>query len=656
MSKFKYDINAKYEPTAIYTLTDLCNKILLNEKNNVTQDYLYDCFYKSRKTSLLSKLITHLDFDMKNICGDNHKEKFDMLKILYLLFEIEKSGLPRHQLEDNLEKRKVLITNILANHSFENLKTVFSSKSVYGVIFNNLYDKIKSQVDDAEKRIEIYEQINFNWHKLAHIYFEKFVISPEAIFHPKETLEEIDKTYAYLKEEILNKLQTAFPLKLPYKEGVMKSFFNILNAHELMCYNFEKTRINNTPIPNPQFLDLYIENNRNMSNKLIKWESIPYIKKNLRTVTNIYFTLDIDRFEGLISVLIENLYTYKSTEIESILLELQAMLKPTDCLKLKQQTDVAINYLKSKNKTKLKSKLHEILNTVEAIITLWFISEFKAIEKSDYTHYEYALKHIKEFSYVFTITRDFDFTEEINFDIFLATIQEIISVKKNGGEIENLYYGRKYNEVYLKNSILDYENYYAVPNLAWITRIENRIAINYGQAKHVQKIRKIENLLYDIKSIIFQYRNLEDLVEVDKFIFNMVERLLTKKEYVIKGERLFNNWIECKLQLLDINFTIIQQPKNERVFDFFREILFISRTERVNIANIIISKIANFYSCKTSSLRVTYNIDVSINNFTIVLSIDINKQNHTMEYIDCQPYLSKEKMRRLSLENFAFKP
>ena len=97
MSDFKYDINAKYDPNEHYSIPDLCAKIELHktDKKSSNSKNLYDYFNASKKSSLLSKLKTHLNFDMKSICNNDKKEVFDMLKLLYLLYDIEKNGYPR---------------------------------------------------------------------------------------------------------------------------------------------------------------------------------------------------------------------------------------------------------------------------------------------------------------------------------------------------------------------------------------------------------------------------------------------------------------------------------------------------------------------------------------------------------------------------------
>ena len=251
MSNFRYDISAKYDESIEYSIDDLCEQMQFNEDipldDKVSGDFSY-YFKSNKKSSLLKKLKDLLDFDMESICQDDPKEIFDMLKILYILFKIEKYGSPRFRSEIALKKKRVLITNILANHSFENIENAFSKKSVYSEIFNELYDDIKSQVNDAEKRFDTLDDIDFDWYHLAYMYFQEYVISANAVFHQSASQKELDRIYNYLKNVLLKKLKTATPTKLPCNDGVMKSFFNILNYHEFICYNHEKIRINNKKI------------------------------------------------------------------------------------------------------------------------------------------------------------------------------------------------------------------------------------------------------------------------------------------------------------------------------------------------------------------------------------------------------------------------
>ena len=70
----------------------------------------------------------------------------------------------------------------------------------------------------------------------------------------------------------------------------------------------------------------------------------------------------------------------------------------------------------------------------------------------------------------------------------------------------------------------------AVVLQAWIKKLENRTAINYGSYDLIQKKREIETTIYEIKSIIYSYRNLDDLEFVNSVICHFVARAITSRD------------------------------------------------------------------------------------------------------------------------------
>ena len=653
MSNFKYAINARYHEYAKYTIKDLSDQIVLfegGEFDEMKANNLAHYFENGKKSSLLKKVRELLDFDMQTICNNNPKEKFDMLKILYLLYKIEKNGAPRNRENFELEKKRVLITNILATHSFENIENAFSDNSIYSKIFNKLYDDIKSQVNDAENRFDTLDEIDFKWYKLAYIYFEEYVTSNNAISYPEIVSDELKRIHNYLENTLLKKLKTATPTKLPYNEGVMKSFFNILNFHEFLCYNYEKIRLNEKEIPNIQLTKLYIMHMRRYSQKKFGWYILEYMDEYIPYVNKVFRQININSFDKIISDTLINFYDYDYSEKLIRLSRIRDIAINAGLTKINKLLDILINSVKNPSLIDLHPILDDLNDNFVSIKILWFVSKFKYIEKSDYTHYRYALKKIKKFTDIFLIIRDLDFTTTINFDLFIAMMQEIIEVKKHGGTTENLYYGRKHSVSYLKTSISDFTRSNSIANLCLITKIENRIAINYGQIENLKMVRKIENILYKIKEIIYQYRNLNDLVYVNNLIFPLAERAMVPNGYAKLGYELFNTMITHDLKSQNVELSIAENPKDDSVYDFFREIVYLSQEESFKIKKQITDLISNFYSDITTKGKRR----LSIYNNESILYFTINKDNNIMEYTYYKPNVSDEKLKSLSLESFIY--
>lgn len=91
---------------------------------------------------------------MQQIADQSPEEYFDMLKILKLLYYIEK---PKKAND------RIRITDILSKPRLGNILTNDSQTSIYGEVFQKLYNQIKSGVKDADKRCSDLEEVDKKW-------------------------------------------------------------------------------------------------------------------------------------------------------------------------------------------------------------------------------------------------------------------------------------------------------------------------------------------------------------------------------------------------------------------------------------------------------------------------------------------------------------
>lgn len=167
----KYNIGQKYDGSYNLTISSLCHELMDEYEDSTNEVPKEESTYRhkmenSRKNGLIDKLKEDLNFDIKAIAEQSSIEKFDMLKILKLLYYIEKDGSPKYK--SNFEKNiKVQIIDILKKPKLENVPTIYSPKSQYGKIFSYMYNEIKSEVSDADEREKALENINLRWECLT---------------------------------------------------------------------------------------------------------------------------------------------------------------------------------------------------------------------------------------------------------------------------------------------------------------------------------------------------------------------------------------------------------------------------------------------------------------------------------------------------------
>ena len=222
------------------------------DKEIVSDDTVYQKLKNAQKTGLIDKLDKLLHFDVLKIAEKSPQEYFDMLKILKLLYYIEK---PRNALE------RIRITDILAKPQPGNIITDDSMTTIYGDVFQKLYDKIRSAVADADFRCSALMSIDREWRYISLQTFNH-LLSPQALKFPQESYEELYRIKDFLTK-IHIKLNDISDEQRTRPEGVMNTFFNILACHKFLCMENGKIAVNTqvsqvTP-PNPSYIEKFKE-------------------------------------------------------------------------------------------------------------------------------------------------------------------------------------------------------------------------------------------------------------------------------------------------------------------------------------------------------------------------------------------------------------
>lgn len=279
----KYDMNAKYSGGRL-TYVSLC-KELMDEFERKTgkaapgEEYFRDKIKNTKHSGVINKLTDLLGTDIEDLVEksiDPEKERFNLLKLIKLIYYVEKDGSAKGSYSDDANVR-ILITDILRKPRLENIKTALSDKSVYGDCFEELFSQVKEQVPDAEKRIEQIEEMNAYWEYITNIVFD-YVITDKALHSPEDAIRELERIHSFLKVRILGRIDVDKP-PVTYENGVLENFLNLLISHRVMCNDTDRLNINYricaSKEPEKKYVDLF----RRVEKTGISRENIKYMEK-----------------------------------------------------------------------------------------------------------------------------------------------------------------------------------------------------------------------------------------------------------------------------------------------------------------------------------------------------------------------------------------
>lgn len=495
-----YDMNAKFVGQKL-TYISLCKELMteFEEKTGETapgEEYFRDKLKNTKKNGVINKLNILLGTDIEQIVKDAEDptmEKFKLLKLVKLIYYIEKDGSAKCTKTDG-DNVRILITDILREPHLENIKTQFSDKSIYGECFERLYDQIKEQVPDAEKRIKQIEDINICWEYITDIVFD-YVITDKALDSPKDALQELDRIYRFLKDRVLGRLDVETP-PVTYEKGIFENFFDLLVSHRVMCSDRDRLNINyricESKEPERRYVDLY----RSQETYGISHDNIKVLED------------------------------YICGEIE-----------------------------------------HEGAREVMAFILGGIDKKYRDIKAC-----KFAIKNYETVLEWWVKGKDdVDVSKDVALDTFVAIMQELIVVYKDKEKLTNDYLGYKYYERTLTASVKKPKNADAIAVQAWIKKLENRVAADFGAMELIKKKREIENIIYEIKRYIFSFYNLEDMLFVNSQIYYIASRNMISRELAMEiGDKFASN--VCKYlssRITNINFILDTEGVN--VFNMFRD-------------------------------------------------------------------------------------
>jgi len=581
-----FDMGNKFSSEYKLTIAALCDELEKedverqnNEGNLNHEEYSEDDYRKKlkniRKSGIVDKLLSHIDFDIEAIAEKSPQEKFAELKVLKLLYRVEKDS-----------SNNIRFTDILQKPRLDNIPTEFSNKSRYGAIFSEIISKVENEVPDAQERAAKIEKINAYWEFLTDKIME-YVMSDKALSHPDKAMAELDRMEKVLNDKVLARIHNSHLKVTSYDDGVMETFYNILCCHRVLCNEKDRININNQVVyeeaPSKQYCNKFVKN-------------------------------------------------------EELVLTNEAVHEIKAVLEDKSDGDAGIQLI------------------------IYLISYGKGIDNSK-KDYQFALKYYDVIVKWMGKNTAVDNSHGIFLTEFVSIIQEIIAVKRNDERFSNDYYGNKYTAKPLLSAIKKPEEADAVAVQAWIKKIQNRMAINFGVRELIEKKRSIENIIYQIKSEIFRYQNIDDLDFVNAEVVHFATLPIISREYAINVAEGFAQMV-AKDFFNEVHLSIIMPPDGINILNMFREFTMDRTNVMPLVAKGVAKQLREFYQEDSDvfarGMRCDFEASAVPNKFhdfvfTFMVSRDVNNKNVVMEYKNFAGVVPDEhadRMCTLGLEQF----
>ncbi len=252
----KYDLSSVYDENATYTLYDLvaeitkeCDKKRFakkeNEENDNTLNYsetkegykevvdnsiLHKIGHERHGSGILDKLNKLFGFDLEKATASSKKERFEMLRLLKLMFYIEKWDGEGSDYGEPLK-----ITDLLAKPRPSNIVYSGPNPTKYSNIIYELFEGLKQWVNDADSRCRELDRCSEFWQMLGLQSFEYVCSAENGDCQQKEYEELLHlQEIVYTLYDGLKRIPKSAKCRA---EDIWGTFFNIVYCHMLLCYD-----------------------------------------------------------------------------------------------------------------------------------------------------------------------------------------------------------------------------------------------------------------------------------------------------------------------------------------------------------------------------------------------------------------------------------
>lgn len=178
----------------------------------------------------------------------------------------------------------------------------------------------------------------------------------------------------------------------------------------------------------------------------------------------------------------------------------------------------------------------------------------------------------------------------------------------------------------------------AIVMQVWMKKLENRIAVNFGAYDLIKKKREIETTIYEIKKVIYSYRNLDDLEFMNDVLSHFVARSVTSRDLAMNVGVRFAHKVAERLkgsakQLTDFRMW----PEGINVLDMFREFLVDKYNIEDAVAEDVARQINEFYEEKSTVIGRDMRCDLEVyfsekyhHDFLFIFWVD--RDSHRLVY------------------------
>lgn len=498
----RFNMDAVYDGTMKLSIAALCQELMEEYAVRYPQDvppgeeYFREKIKSSDRSGLINKLYDKLGFDIEAMMDRSNQDRFDGLKILKMLYYIEKDGNPKKNKMAKAADKRICITDILAKPRLENVNTEYSIKSEFGDIIDAMLLMVEQNIPDVGKRIRTMSRLNTKWEDAVDWIFE-YVLSDDALRAPELNMVQLERIQNYIENRIIKKCKGLNPRVFISSEGIMESFHTLLLCHRCLCNERDRININYQinirESPDYEFVSEF----RKTENIQINWQVLELIERQLKG-------------------------GFSSREADFVI--------------------HLVNYL-------------------------------KPIEEEDKKDILFAVKYAKTVASWIEQDKNVNFEKGIALDMLVIILQEIIAVKREKQFFKNDYWGNRYTKKPLLSVVKKPEQADAVARLAWMKKLENRTAVNFGNHDLIVKKRQIENSIYEIKSLIYSFYSLDDLVLVNEFISHFIARSIISDESVLAVRINFERYIMERLWIRGRAVRFVFPPQAVNCNDMFREFL-----------------------------------------------------------------------------------
>lgn len=248
-----YDWNNEYKPKVDHTIAKLCRE-LIKESSDFSAysvENMRKKLFNGAKTGLGDRLEKHLFYDIRKNADIYPKDKFEMFQLLKVLFFIENEGVFPSGEKYSKENGFPLIS-LLAKPRLGHINSLYSSNNVYGNYLDILINTISKKIDPFRIRKEELENIDKSWCGFINEIFE--YCNPDLALERHDfSLEQLKRINHFLsnvlslmKKHSKIKIDSKgkFMVDIKYKEGVLKTFYNILYYNISRSYDLQAAREN----------------------------------------------------------------------------------------------------------------------------------------------------------------------------------------------------------------------------------------------------------------------------------------------------------------------------------------------------------------------------------------------------------------------------